>query len=388
MHIYLNSGHDIETPEQMTDAIRSSGGVPSLSVTLCDYITSPSMDSYKIDGVSLLSNIEFSEEGIRVWRAYGVGTGKLISQIPEAPLSNRLPSLVVRQAHPSSFSSGVKRRAHGAHPSGIRSTDDKTETEEEHSASREALFTCPEEGCTQTFLRHSSMMQHLDCGTHKRTLENERLFDKAAQQYAEQLEGQAMVVPVVSTVSTQAGHTDSQPMGWVLKPRATRRTRLTANQKSYLTTKFKLGEQTGSKADPAAVARSMRCAKDATGDRLFSSDEFLTATQIACFFSRIASKKTLENDVQEGVEVAAHEACLESLVNEAASEIAPKHPIVYDAYNLCEMVSQKKLNEFSITVLKDICTSLGIDTAGITVRRKKPYIEKIQSLCQECACQQ
>ena len=130
------------------------------------------------------------------------------------------------------------------------------------------------------------------------------------------------------------------------------------------------------------------CAKDATGDRLFSSDEFLTATQIAGFFSRLASKKTLENDDQEGVEVAAHEACLESIVNEAASEIAPKHPIVYDAYNLCEMVSQKKLNEFSITVLKDICTSLGIDTAGITVRRKKPYIDKIQSLCKECACQQ
>ena len=360
MHIYLNSGHDIETPEQMTDAIRSSGGVPSLSVTLCDYITSPSMDSCKIDGVSLLSNIEFSEEGIRVWRAYGVGTGKLISQVPEAPLSNRIPSLVVRQAHPSSFSSGVKRRAHGAHLSGIRSTDDKTETEEEHSASRGALFTSPEEGCTQTFLRHSSMMQHLDCGTHKRTLENETFFDKAAQQYAEQFEGQAIVVPVVSTVSTRAGHTDSQPMGYALKPRATRRTRLTANQKSYLTTKFKLGEQTGSKADPAAVARSIMCSKDATGDRLFSSNKFLTATQIAGFFSRLASKKTLENDDQESVEVAAHKACLESIVNEAASEISPKHPIVYDAYNLWEMVSQKKLNEFSITILKDICTSLGL----------------------------
>ena len=239
------------------------------------------------------------------------------------------------------------------HLSGIRSTDDKTETEEEHSASREALFTCPEEGCTQTFRRHSFMMQHLDCGTQKRALENETLFDKAAQQYAELLEGHAVVVPLVSTVSTRAGHTDSQPMGWALKPRATRRTRFTANQKSYLTTKVKLGKQTGSKADPAAVARSMMCAKDATGDRLFSSDEFLTATQIAGFFSRLASKKTLENDDQEGVGVAAHEACLESIVNEAASEIAPKHPIVYDAYNLCEMVSQKKLNEFSITVLKE-----------------------------------
>ena len=195
----------------MTDAIRSSGGVPSLSVTLCDSITSPSMDSYKIAGVSLLSNIEFSEEGIRVWRAYGVGTGKLISQIPEAPLSNRLPSLVVRQAHPGSFSSGVKRRAHGTHPSGIRSTDDKTETEVEHLASREALFTCPEEGCTQTFLRHSSMMQHLDCGTHKRALENETLFDKAAQQYAEQLEGQAMVAPVVSQHCQHTSRSHRQP---------------------------------------------------------------------------------------------------------------------------------------------------------------------------------
>ena len=224
------------------------------------------------------------------------------------------------------------------------------------------------------------MMQHLDCGTHKRALENETLFDKAAQQYAEKLEGKAMVVPVVNTISTRAGHT--------LKPRATRRTRFTANQKSYLTRTFKLGEQTGSRADPAAVARSMMCAKDTTGDRLFSSHEFLTPTQMAGFFSRLASKKTLENEDQEGVEVAAHEACLESIVSEAVSDIAPKHPIDYDAYNLCEMVSQKKLNEFSITVLKDICTYLGIDTAGITVQCKKPYIDKIQSLCQECACQQ
>ena len=60
------------------------------------------------------------------------------------------------------------------------------------------------------------MMQHLDCGTHKRAIENETLFDKAAQEYAEQLEGQSMEVPVVSTVSTRAGLTDMQPMGWAL----------------------------------------------------------------------------------------------------------------------------------------------------------------------------
>ena len=66
-------------------------------------------------------------------------------------------------------------------------------------------------------------MQHLHCGTHKHALENKTLFDKAAQEYAEQLEGQAMVVPVVNTASTRAGHTDIQPIGWALKPHATRR---------------------------------------------------------------------------------------------------------------------------------------------------------------------
>lgn len=76
------------------------------------------------------------------------------------------------------------------------------------------------------------------------------------------------------------------------------------------------------------------------------------------------------------------------MVNQAVSETALKHPIVYDAYNLCELASQEKLNDFSVSVLKDICTSFGIDTSDVSVRHKKPYIDKLKSFCQECACQQ
>ena len=159
--------------------------------------------------------------------------------------------------------------------------------------------------------------------------------------------------------------------------------------RSYLTAKFRLGEQTGNKADPAAVARSMMCAKDWSGSRLFTSDDFLTANQVAGFFSRLASKKTLADDDQQAdIEIAAHEADLEELVNGAICELAPTHPTGYDAYNLCEMASQKKLSVFSISVLKDICSSFGIDLSDVTARRKKPYIDKLLSLCQECACQQ
>ena len=161
---------------------------------------------------------------------------------------------------PSSFSSTVKGRTTTAHLGDKHATGDQAETDEEPSTSNEALFTCPEEGCTKTFLRHSSMMQHLDCGKHQRVLEQETLFDKAVLEYAEQLEGQPTLVPVVSTVSTRASHADRQVMGWALKSSESRRIRFTQNQKSYLTAKFRLGEETGNKADPAAVARSMMCA--------------------------------------------------------------------------------------------------------------------------------
>ena len=96
MHIHLNSGNDIEKLAQMVEAILSSGGVASVSVTRCESITSPPMVTCKIDGVSKLSNIELTIEGIRVWRAYGVGPGKLISAPKaEIPSPDTLPSMVV-----------------------------------------------------------------------------------------------------------------------------------------------------------------------------------------------------------------------------------------------------------------------------------------------------
>ena len=390
MLTHLNAGHDIETPAQMCETILSSGGVESVSVTLCESIVSSPMVHYKIDGMSALSNIQVSKDGIRAWRVYGVGPRRLVPQKFDVPLPGGLPSIAVIQAHPNSFSSSVKKRrqADTTHLSDPRTSAAKAETNEESKASAEKLFTCLEEGCTTTFLRHSTLMQHLDCGKHQRELENEMLFDKAALEYAEQLEGQAMLVPVVSRVSMGADSTHPQAMGWALKTSGSRRTRFTPVQKSCLTPKFMLGEQTGQKTDPAAVARSMMCAKDSNGNRLFPSEDYLTTTQIAGFFSRLASKKSLAEDEQQAdIEVAVYEASRDELVKEVARELAPKHPIVYDMYNLCELSLQKKLSDFSITMLKDICKFFEIGISDVIVRRKKPYINKLQLLCQSCECQ-
>ena len=180
-------------------------------------------------------------------------------------------------------------------------------------------------------------------------------------------------------------------MGWALKSSNARRSRFTASQRTYLTTKFKLGEQSGQKADPASVARAMVSAKDASGNRLFTSDDFLSASQIAGFFSRLSAKKTLRDEVEEfedDFQSAANEARIEELTNVAVHELQLGHPITYDVYNLCDMVARSKLKNFSVSFLKDICLFFNIDVTDISVHRKQPYMKKIQSLCLGCICQQ
>ena len=57
------------------------------------------------------------------------------------------------------------------------------------------LYPCPEEGGIKSYQRFSSLQNHLDCGRHVRSLEQESMIDKAVHGYAARLEGQFAGVP-------------------------------------------------------------------------------------------------------------------------------------------------------------------------------------------------
>ena len=78
VRIYLNSGQDVETADQLKNAIESSGGVSGVRASLCDKLDIPKSAPVKWDGVSLINNIEYSNEGMRVWRSYAVGPSKFL----------------------------------------------------------------------------------------------------------------------------------------------------------------------------------------------------------------------------------------------------------------------------------------------------------------------
>ena len=63
------------------------------------------------------------------------------------------------------------------------------------------------------------------------------------------------------------------------------------------------------------------------------------------------------------------------------------HPIVYNSFNICELVQKSKLSSFSIKMLQEICSSFGLDISNIKIKRKQPYINILRDLVKGCKCQ-
>ena len=62
--------------------------------------------------------------------------------------------------------------------------------------------------------------------------------------------------------------------------------------KNFLLELFLLGEETGSKVTPPDASRRIRTlCREGTNQRLFDNEEWLTAQQIASYFSRLATLK-------------------------------------------------------------------------------------------------
>jgi len=171
--------------------------------------------------------------------------------------------------------------------------------------------------------------------------EKHTLLDKAKMVYTEKLQEGSSAQPFIvgSILSEQSG--EVQPQGWAL--RSTKKaTRFNAEQKGYLDEKFKIGEQSGHKADPAhsLVTKDMRHARQEDGNCRFTVDEFLTPQQIKSYFSRAAAKLRQRGREDEDPDDCDFQAIEEqeaysSTCVHVIDECQLIHPITYDTFNLC-----------------------------------------------------
>ena len=204
--VYLNSGHDIETASQMLEAINFFDGVAGVQAMICSPPTSPLGTSIKWEVVSFISNIQYDEECLRVWKAYKIGPGKLVpyskfncpSDLPSLSSSsdnfvkvNVVPIKPRRIKKPTADLKEDQNDGKDDDDNDIDDdcdNDDDDDDDDDHSESvrhdsdkpKDALFSCPEEGCTKSYQIYSSLLNHID---------------RAIMGYASRLEQGATAIP-------------------------------------------------------------------------------------------------------------------------------------------------------------------------------------------------
>ncbi|CAH3132019.1 unnamed protein product, partial [Porites lobata] len=169
----------------MMTAIESSGGISGIRVTVSRPQPAAKSTPVNWEGVSFINNIAYIKDGLQVWRAYGIGSGKFV---PWSNFHQQVGSLPQLNKQKQSSSAQVSFQTAKA-----KIRDDDESCNDEGSD----LFFCPEEGCVKSFVQYSSVEKHLDCGKHKYALEQETLYDKAMTMYTTKLERGPGVLPEI-----------------------------------------------------------------------------------------------------------------------------------------------------------------------------------------------
>ncbi|CAG2196655.1 unnamed protein product [Mytilus edulis] len=79
MKMFVSSGNNISSAEEMKAAIMSGAGVTGCQCAVADVDTSKQeMTSHRFKGVNSFSNLEFQDGDILVWNSYNIGIGKKI----------------------------------------------------------------------------------------------------------------------------------------------------------------------------------------------------------------------------------------------------------------------------------------------------------------------
>lgn len=266
---YVNEGHNVVSAKEMDEALDSHGGVKGCYSAVAS-VEAEDAARPSWPGIQGLYNFAYEETGIRVWKAYNMGPGKLESK-------DFTPDTATLKLDVS-FGPKSDRQDQARPQKTSKEPHKPSETEEICKG-----FPCTEVNCTKEFTTYGGLQRHLDVGRHLlRTLEDSPP-DYVKRKWAEActaLTSEHHTVPSASS-SSSVSSCDVN-IGWAI--RASRKTsRFSVKVKAHLLQLFYDGEDTGHKADPNDVARHMR------RNKTFIKEDWLTPQQIKSYFSRLAS---------------------------------------------------------------------------------------------------
>ena len=339
MRRFINEGNDIHSAEDMKTAIESYGGVKGCYAAVMQISESnQTMTKHTMPGMQALNNFRFESTGLRAWRAYNVGPGKLFTKAqlkgygkPQGP--TRIVTLKPFSIPKELVGVFKTTTAHKtATPSAEESTpqDDALLQAGDAGAPSSVCFSCPEEGCIKIYQSYQVLQKHLDVGKHLIKLERESSYDSIKMKWADtcqDISGSYVQKNVASSsqesVGTDYSSIPTTDEGWALK-KTRKSTRFSEGVRSYLKNIFIQGEETGTKANPADIASKMKMLRSENGKKMFSKDEWLSTDQVSRYFSKLSSLNKsgqLELDV---ITQGTHDEDVEDYVAEAEEILTRK----------------------------------------------------------------
>ena len=91
-------------------------------------------------------------------------------------------------------------------------------------------------------------------------------------------------------------------------------------------------------------------------------------------------------DLESDTRADQYETELQELREGIIAEVAEKHPICYERFNLCELSQQNKLKKFNIDMLVRICEHFELDITTVSRHRKECFINQIKEFLGRCSC--
>ena len=140
---YCNEGHDIVTAQDMHTALKERP-VKGTTATVCAIEEqNKTLEINMIKNYSKLHNFKFTTNGLRVWKAFDIGPGKLLS----------LKDIVICPQEATELKEEFE-----SFPTNARTFGSKKMAE----VGTEKKYECPDPSCTEEFERHSELELHLE----------------------------------------------------------------------------------------------------------------------------------------------------------------------------------------------------------------------------------
>ena len=178
---FLNEGNDVISAEQVKKALESHGGVRSVVPHVVEYPESAGKcPTPRIPDVSLLHNYQYCNDGLKVWKAYNIGTGKLVAWENLDKDGKILPSEIrIIESGSQGNRESIKKEntcLAAELPGPVKPV---RSPEESGNEDRDCgLFSCPEPGCVKQYITMDKLEKHIATEKHSFQDVSEPLGDK------------------------------------------------------------------------------------------------------------------------------------------------------------------------------------------------------------------